>query len=79
MDMDKIKRLGATMLGTLLIALNKKLGLDMSDEVCIALAGMIVSYVATSTWKAAKLAGDAAAATITDKASAIEAIKVATP
>jgi hypothetical protein len=62
------------------IALNKKFGLDISEQGQLAITGTVAAYVAQGAWKEAAItkataAGDAAAASVTDIKSAIEGLK----
>lgn len=76
MDLDALKRLGLTVGGAALVALNKKLGLNLSDTDIAAIAALIIAAVTGSNWKAAKLAGAKAAevvVSVPDAAAVINA------
>lgn len=46
----KSSELGATVAVALLAALNRRLGLEISDDVLMALAGLAATYVAGRSW-----------------------------
>lgn len=67
------KRLHVTVLGVLLVALNKKLGLELDSADLIAVGGLISAFIVQSQMGAvskAKAAGEAAAAEVKTSADA---------
>lgn len=77
--LDKLKRIGATLLGVALVALNKRLNLNLGAEELMTLAVLIVSYVTSGTWKAAalekaKVDAEKAAGTVTDLKTAADTL-----
>jgi hypothetical protein len=77
---ETFKRLGVTLLGVGLVALNKKLGLGFSDEALLGIASMAVAYVVSGSYKAAvvekaKQEGTSAAASVKDLKDVMDALK----
>lgn len=71
-----LKRILLTLIGTVVIAAGKKLGLDLDDVQVGAIAAVIIAAITGSNWKEAALEkARLAAAPITDKAAAIEELK----
>lgn len=52
MNVEAIKRVGTALFTIALIALNKKLGLDLGAEEIAGIAATSISYVVAGTWKA---------------------------
>jgi hypothetical protein len=70
-----MKRLGVTVAGSAAIALNKKLGLGLDANDILALAGVVVAYLAQSAVvQKAKLAGEQASAAVVTPADAAKAL-----
>lgn len=70
-----LKRLGVTVAGSAAIALNKKLNLGLEANDIMALAGIVVTYIAGSNWKAvADAKGKAAADAVTNSADAAKVL-----
>ena len=68
------KRLAATIAGTLLIALNKKLGLELDTTAQALISGMVVAYIGQSAAKEvamAKVDASAAVKTMSDAAKVL--------
>jgi hypothetical protein len=71
MDADSLKRLLVTVIGFGLMALNKKLGLDLSDIAIASISTFLAAYVVQSGLKAAaKIKADAAAAAVSTPSAA---------
>lgn len=64
------KRLLFTLGGALVVALNKKLGLNLSDFEIGSISTMVVAYIGQSALKEVQMAKVDAAATITTKSAA---------
>lgn len=65
-----LKRLAVGVMTGAVVALNKKLGLDLETSDILALVGLAVSMITGSNWKEAKLAGAEAAKAIATTADA---------
>jgi hypothetical protein len=54
MDKLKSRKLGATIVGILVAALNRKLSLGLTENEILAMCGLIASYVASQGYVDAK-------------------------
>lgn len=65
-----LKRLLVTLAGAAIVALNKKLGLDLDALSIASISGMVVAYIGQSALKEVQLAKVDAAAAVTSKPQA---------
>lgn len=56
MDSNSLKRLLVTLSGVAVVALNKKLGLELDSQSTLEIVGLITAYVTASNWKETTLA-----------------------
>jgi len=77
MDFNSAKRLAAFVVGVAVLALNRKLGLDLDTAAQATLATFIMGYIGQSAWKEVKVGGvDSAEALKTDSAAASTIAKI---
>ena len=74
-----LKRAVVAGLTAALIALNKKLGLDMGTESLAMLTGLAIAFIGQSAAKEVKMAGIDAAAKVTDTKAAVDIINGPAP
>lgn len=74
-----LKRAVVAGLTAALIALNKKLGLEMGTESLAMLTGLAIAFISQSAAKEVKMAGIEAAGKVADVKAAVDVINGPTP
>ncbi len=77
LDLNSLKRAGVGALTAAIIALNKKLGLQLDATDVISLTGLAVAYITQSAVKEVKLAGIDAAAKVDSVQAAVDVLSAA--
>lgn len=74
-----VKRLAVTLIGAATIALNNKLGLNLDSAEIASLAALILGFVIQSAAKEVKIAGQEAAAKVSDTKAAVDVLNGGKP